>query len=76
MMAPAFERAAMALEPDVRLLKLNADSAQATCTRFGVRGIPAVFLYQGGKATAQASGAMNADAIVHWARGQLAVLAH
>ena len=71
-MAPAFERAATALEPDVRLLKLNADTAQATCARLGVRGIPAMFLFQGGRVIAQTSGAMNADAIVRWARGNLA----
>ncbi len=76
MMAPAFERAAMALEPDVRLLKLNADTAQSTCARLGDRGIPAVFLFQDGRVIAQTSGAMNTDAIVRWARGQLAIPAH
>ncbi|MGA3000960.1 MAG: thioredoxin domain-containing protein [Acetobacteraceae bacterium] len=76
MMAPAFERAASTLEPAVRLLKLNADNAQATCARLGVRGIPAMFLFRNGNVVGQSSGAMNADAIVRWARSQLAASVH
>lgn len=72
MMAPAFERAASTLEPAVRLLKLDADTAQTTCARLGVRGIPAMFLFRNGSVVGQTSGAMNADAIIRWARGQLA----
>jgi thioredoxin 2 len=70
-MAPQFERAAAALEPAVRLLKLNADTAQATCARLGVRGIPAMYLFRDGNVLAQTAGAMNADAIVRWARDGL-----
>ena len=70
-MAPQFERAAAILEPDVRLLKLNADTAQATCARLGVRGIPALFLFRNGEPVAQSAGAMGADAIVQWTRQNL-----
>ncbi len=70
-MAPQFERAAAALEPAVRLLKLNADTAQDTCARLGVRGIPAIYLFRNGSVLAQTAGAMNADAIVRWARDGL-----
>jgi thioredoxin 2 len=70
-MAPQFERAASVLEPDVRLLKLNADTAEATCERLGVRGIPALFLFRDGKPVAQSAGAMAADAIVQWTRNHL-----
>ena len=34
-MAPMFERAAQELEPKVRLLKLNADTAPAVSSRWG-----------------------------------------
>ena len=70
-MAPQFAKAAETLEPGVRLLKLNADEAQATCGRLGVRGIPALFLFRHGKPIAQSAGAMGAEAIVKWARGNL-----
>lgn len=70
-MSPQFAKAAATLEPDVRLLKLNADEAQATCGRLGVRGIPALFLFRGGKPIAQSAGAMAAEAIVQWTRNNL-----
>jgi thioredoxin 2 len=71
-MAPQFERAAAALEPQVRLLKLNADEAPHVSTRLGVRGIPAMYLFRNGTVVAQTAGAMNAEAIVRWTRSQLA----
>ena len=65
-MAPAFERAAAALEPHVRLLKLNADEAPNVSSQLGVRGIPAMYLFRNGTAVAQTAGAMAAEAIVRW----------
>ena len=72
-MAPQFDRAASRLEPDVRLLKLNADEAPNVSARLGVRGIPAMFLLNRGRVVAQTAGAMNAEAIVRWARGNLSL---
>jgi thioredoxin 2 len=70
-MAPAFERAASALEPHVRLLKLNADEAPNVSARLGVRGIPAMYLFRNGASVAQTAGAMSAEAIVRWTRDHL-----
>ena len=70
-MAPAFEQAAAILEPQVRLLKLNADEAPDVAARLGVRSIPAIYLFRSGSILAQAAGAMSADAIVRWVHGQL-----
>ncbi len=67
-MAPAFARAAQVLEPEIRLLKLNADSAPEFCAQLGVQGIPALFLFQAGRVIARTTGAMDANAIVAWAR--------
>ena len=71
-MAPAFERASTALEPHVRLLKLNADEAPNVSARLGVRGIPAMYLFQEGAIVAKTTGAMPAEAIVRWTRDHLA----
>jgi thioredoxin 2 len=71
-MAPAFEGAAAALEPQFRLLKLNADEAPRVSANLGVRGIPALFLFQGGRTLAQTAGARDANAIIGWARDNLA----
>jgi thioredoxin 2 len=70
-MGPQFERAAATLEPQVRLLKLDADQAPTTCGRLGVRGIPAMFLFRDGQVIAQTAGAMSADAIVRWTHNAL-----
>lgn len=70
-MAPQFARAAALLEPDVRLLKLNADEAPQVTARLGVRGIPALFLMHRGQVVAQTSGAMPAEQIVRWTRQHL-----
>jgi thioredoxin 2 len=71
-MAPQFERAAAVLEPDVRLLKLNADEAPNVSARLGVRGIPTMYLFRNGSVLAETAGAMNADDIVRWTRRHLA----
>ena len=68
-MAPAFERAAGMLEPEMRLLKLNADEAPEITARLGVQGIPALFLFDHGRVAGQTAGAMDAARIVAFARG-------
>ncbi|MGZ5875914.1 MAG: thioredoxin TrxC [Bradyrhizobium sp.] len=71
-MAPMFEQAAKELEPRVRLLKLNADTAPTVSSRLGIRGIPTLLLMQGGREVARTSGAMDAKSIVAWTRAGLA----
>jgi thioredoxin 2 len=70
-MAPAYEAAARELEPDVRLIKLNSDAEQAISTRLGIRGIPTMLLFHGGKEVARMSGAVPANQIVRWVRENL-----
>jgi thioredoxin 2 len=71
-MAPMFERAAQALEPSVRLLKLNADTAPSVSSRMGISGIPTLLLMQGGREVARSSGAMDTRGIVEWTKAGLA----
>ena len=75
MMAPMFERAAAELEPEVRLIKLNADEAPEVSSKLGVRGIPALILMKNGKIVGQSAGVMDERRIVEWTRAQLAGLA-
>ena len=70
-MAPDFARAAALLEPDMRLLKLDADAAPAFCARHGVSSIPTLLLFRDGDVVARVSGAMSASRIAHWARSSL-----
>jgi thioredoxin 2 len=71
-MAPMFERAAAALEPEVRLVKLNADEAPEIASQFGISGIPAMLLLRGGRVVAQIAGVMDTQRIVVWVRSNLA----
>jgi thioredoxin 2 len=69
-MTPMFERAAAELEPDMRLVKLNADEAPQIAAELGVSGIPALLLLRGGEVIARTAGAMDTSRIVAWARSQ------
>jgi thioredoxin 2 len=71
MMAPAFEEAARMLEPQVRLVKVNTEEAQGLAGRLGIRSIPTLALFRGGKEVARTSGAMDAGRLVAWARQYL-----
>jgi thioredoxin 2 len=71
-MAPMFERAAEQLEPRVRLLKLNSDTAPAVSSRLNISGIPTLLLMRGGREIARHAGAMDARSIVGWAEAGLA----
>ena len=68
MMAPHFERAAAELEPRVRLLKLNTEEAPHTAARFGIRGVPTLAVFRGGREIARQSGAMDYGGLVQWIR--------
>ncbi|MES2940437.1 MAG: thioredoxin TrxC [Pseudomonadota bacterium] len=70
-MAPAFEQAAAALEPRVRLAKVNTDEAQALGAQLNIRSIPTLALFAGGKEIARQAGAMGAADIVRWTQAQL-----
>ncbi len=72
MMGPMFEAAAAELEPDVRLIKVNADEQPRVAADYGVSGIPALLLFRGGRLVARNAGVMDARAIVSWTRGHLA----
>jgi len=68
-MAPAFAAAARQLEPAMRLGKLDTEAEQAIAGRYGIRSIPTMILFRGGREIARQAGAMPEGAIVSWARG-------
>ena len=65
-MAPAFVQAAGMLEPKVRLAKVDTEAQQALAARFGIRSIPTMVLFRGGREVARQAGAMGAADIVRW----------
>lgn len=70
MMAPQFIRAASLLEPAVRLAKVDTEAEQSLGAQYGIRSIPTLVLFRGGQELARQEGAMGAEAIVSWVRGQ------
>ncbi|WP_407492014.1 thioredoxin TrxC [Pseudooceanicola sp. MF1-13] len=69
MMAPEFSKAAQALEGKARLVKLNTEAHPKAGQAYGIRGIPTMVAFAGGKERKRQSGAMPAPAIVDWAQG-------
>jgi len=71
MMAPQFAQAAGQLEPQVRLAKVNTEAEQGLGAQYGIRSIPTLALFRGGREIARQPGAMGAQDIVNWVRSQL-----
>jgi thioredoxin 2 len=68
MMAPAFQLAAVRLEPHVRLAKVNTEAEPGLAARFGVRSIPTLIAFRAGREIARQPGAVDTAGIVAWAR--------
>ena len=68
MMAPEFQKAASALEPRVRLLKLNTEAHPEIGGNFNIRSIPTLVLFKSGKEVGRQSGAMSSPQMQAWVR--------
>ncbi len=71
-MAPQFAQAARAMAGRVLFAKLDTEAAPGVSARLGIRSIPTLALFSGGRELARASGAMPAAELVRWVEGQLA----
>jgi thioredoxin 1 len=59
MMTPTIEAVAADYEGKVKVGKLNVDDNGNTATRYGIRGIPTLLLFKGGKVVEQRVGAVG-----------------
>jgi thioredoxin 2 len=66
MMAPAYERVAAEMEPEIRFLKVDADAEQQLAGQYNIRSIPTLMLFRGGKLVAQRAGASDAQSLRAW----------
>ncbi|OLO07332.1 thiol reductase thioredoxin [Salinicola sp. MH3R3-1] len=71
-MAPGFAKAAGELEPQIRLAKLDTEAATDVASRYGIRSIPTLILFRGGREIARQAGAMGQADIISWVRRQTA----
>lgn len=60
MMAPEFEKAAAAMEPGVRLGKVDTEAERALGAQFNIRSIPTLAIFRDGREVARQAGAMRA----------------
>lgn len=64
--APIFEQAAQQMEPHIRLAKLNTEAVPSIAQSWGIRSIPTLILFQGGKEIERVSGAMSIPQLKQW----------
>ncbi|MFT5220880.1 MAG: thioredoxin 2 [Planctomycetota bacterium] len=65
-MALAFKQASASLEPQVRMAKLNTEAEPEIATRYGIRSIPTMIIFNNGQELRRQSGAMGAAEIINW----------
>jgi thioredoxin 2 len=71
-MAPVLDRLAGELEPRLRVGKLDTDAVPDIAARYGIRSIPTLILFQGGREVARTAGAMPAAQLKAWLEPRLA----
>ena len=67
MMAPAFEQAASRLPLKAQFIKLNTENHPQPSAQYGIRGIPTMIAFKGGREVDRVSGALSAPQIEQWA---------
>ena len=63
MLAPVVEAVAEEYAASARVVKLNVDESPGVSQRYGIKGIPTLILFKGGKEEERIVGATNRDAI-------------
>jgi thioredoxin 2 len=66
MMAPAYEQAAQRVGPGVHLAKLDTEAEQQIAARLGIRSIPTLIAFRGGREVARQSGALPLTQLMQW----------
>jgi len=64
MVAPVVDQIAAELSGSVRVAKMNIDENPATPSRFGVRSIPTLLIFKGGREVDRIVGAQSKQAIL------------
>lgn len=66
MMAPVLDRIATQRATTLRVAKVNTDEQPVLAGRFGIRSIPTLIAFRGGRELARQSGAVDAAALARW----------
>lgn len=71
MMAPVFEQAAVQLQPNMQLAKVNTEAEQMLAAHYNIRSIPTLAIFRHGKEVERMAGAMDLQNLLRWARSKL-----
>jgi thioredoxin 2 len=71
MMAPAYEQAAARVEPRARLVKVDTEQNPMLARRYGIRSIPTLAVFKGGRQVASQPGAMGLAQLLKWIEAHL-----
>jgi thioredoxin 2 len=71
-MAPVLDHVANRERTRLQVGKVNSDEQQGLAARFGIRSIPTLILFKGGKEIARQSGAVDGTTLTRWIDGALA----
>lgn len=64
--APALEEIAAEMAGKVKIVKINIDENPGAPSKYGVRGIPTLIMFKGGKVESTQVGAVPKGKIVEW----------
>ncbi|MGL4441387.1 MAG: thioredoxin [Bosea sp. (in: a-proteobacteria)] len=73
MIAPALEEIATEMAGKVKIVKLNVDENPGVSAKFGIRSIPTLMMFKGGKLVAQKAGASPKSDMAKWISASAAV---
>ena len=66
MIGPALDEIAAEMAGKVKIVKLNVDENPATSAKLGIRSIPTLMVFKGGKLVAQKAGAAPKSDLSKW----------
>jgi thioredoxin 2 len=75
MVSPALSQLAAEMPGQLKLVKVNVDTAPRLQQRFGVQSIPTLMVIRDGRVIARQAGAAPADALRSWLQRSLAAAA-
>ena len=73
MIGPALDEIAAEMAGKVKIVKLNVDENPATSAKLGIRSIPTLMVFKGGKLVAQKAGAAPKSDLSKWITASAAV---
>ena len=68
MMAPVFAQAAQRLQSEALLAKVDTEAEQGLAMQYGIRSIPSLVMFKGGREAGRMAGAMDLGGLLNWTR--------